>query len=473
MKDKFSPVGSFAGGRMPSVVANSLAERLGPKLTRYCEAGYVDGLSSYQAFELIGEIDAKIASLMALRARAVVKAVGDKPVAASTVRKGSDVSLEDVRSSELGAYLRISPLAARNMAEVCRDLVRWLPRTMSNLEVGNIDEPKARIVAEGAHQIYTNLLLIDPEIKGLQDGRVMEMMIRFENLVTRNMARRTRSEIRLAVKRAIAHLTPVAEETRHQVGRQERSVEFFDNGYGMTLMQALMTNLDAAKLKNVLEYCAKNDESLSGNMMQKMSDALVGIMTGDTDIDPERRLRAAQVNVVVSLETLLGISDAPASVVGSDFALTANQVRELSNDSHLRRMVVDPTSGALLELGRRSYEPSKQVKDFVKLRDKKCRAPGCVRNAMRCDVDHVKAWDDGGETNVDNLVSLCRRHHVLKTIGTWQYELKPNGDTVWRLPNGQVVTDYADTWTSCEPDTKPVIVPDFVPSDLVEEPIPF
>jgi hypothetical protein len=150
-------------------------------------------------------------------------------------------------------------------------------------------------------------------------------------------------------------------------------------------------------------------------------------------------------------------------------------------------MVVDPNSGALLELGRKSYEPSRQIKDFVKLRDQKCRAPGCVRNAMRCDVDHVKAWDDDGETNVDNLVSLCRRHHVLKTIGTWQYELLPNGDTVWRLPSGHIVRDYANTWVEpavnkAAPDSKAInpaaIDPEAIESAIRQlnpdlEPAPF
>lgn len=479
MKDKLLSGEYIAGGGLALDPArlrsgSSLLAKLSPIISEFNKPETIANLDSYEAFELIGQIDSTISSLMALRARAIVAAVGDEPVRATTVRKGSDVSLEDVRSSELGAYLRVSPLAARNMAEVSRDLVRWLPRTLKNLEVGNIDEPKARIVAEGAHQIFTNLCLINSDIDDLNDERVLAAMERFEHFATFRIARRTRSEVRMAVKKAIAHLTPLAEESRHEVAKQERNVEFFDNGNGMTLMQALMTNLDAAKVQNVLEYCAKNDETLTGNMGNRMSDALVGIMTGNSEVSPERRLTASQVNVVVSLETLLGLSDEPANVIGSDFALTATAVRELAEVSHVRRMVVDPNTGALLELGRRSYEPSRQIKDFVKLRDKKCRAPGCVRNAMRCDVDHVKAWDDGGETNVDNLVSLCRRHHVLKTIGTWQYELKPNGDTVWRLPNGHVITDYADSWSQPSTESIPTgSIPDATTYDSSDDPPPF
>ncbi len=447
MKDLLAPIESLAGGHKIAVTADDFAAHSLELVSQFSGADFIAGLDVSEAFTLIGQIDSHISSLMALRARAVVVAVGDKPERARTLSRGTDVALEDVRSSELGAYLRISPLAARNMAEVCRDLVRWLPTTIRHLEVGNIDYGKARIVAEGAHQLYTNLCLIEEDALELDDPKVFEYMERFEQIVCMLIYRRTNSEVRVAVRRAIAQLTPLAEETRHEVGKRERGVEFVDHGDGMTLMQALMTNLDAAKVKNVLEFCAKNDESLTGTHINRMSDALVGIVLGESEITAERRHSAAQVNVVVSLETLLGLSDAPADVIGADFALTANQVRELAGNSHLRRMVVDPSTGALLELGRRSYEPSRQMKDFVKLRDRKCRAPGCVRNAMRCDVDHIQAWDDGGETNVNNLASLCRRHHVLKTIGTWQYELKPNGDTVWTLPDGQVITDYANGWS--------------------------
>ena len=415
-------------------------------LHKYFGSGEIAGLRPYDATELVGQFQAATASIKAHEVQAVVACVGPEAIGATTVRKGSDVSLEDIRSTELGAYLGISPLAARNLAEHCRALVRWLPVTLSSMSVGNCDDGKARIISDGAVRIYANLRLLDHDIDDVNDSGVISMMARYEALVTRNLASRTRSQVRQAVNRAIALLTPLAEDHRQATARDEREVTFFDQGNGMTVMQALMTSLDAARVKNVLEHCARNDETLSGTMPQRMSDALVGLLTGESEVTPERRMSAAQINVVVSVETLLGLGQDSAGVIGSDFVLTATAVRQLAENSHLRRMIVDQSTGTVLELGRRSYEPSRAIKDFVKLRDQKCRAPGCVRNAMKCDVDHIQAWDDGGETNVDNLASLCRRHHILKTIGTWQYELKPNGDTEWRLPDGHIVVDYFQPW---------------------------
>ncbi|MGB8651443.1 MAG: DUF222 domain-containing protein, partial [Mycobacteriales bacterium] len=46
-------------------------------------------------------------------------------------------------------------------------------------------------------------------------------------------------------------------------------------------------------------------------------------------------------------------------------------------------------------------------------RDRHCVARGCTRPPAFCDAHHLLAREDGGATSLDNLVLLCRRHHVL------------------------------------------------------------
>ena len=43
-------------------------------------------------------------------------------------------------------------------------------------------------------------------------------------------------------------------------------------------------------------------------------------------------------------------------------------------------------------------------------RDVGCRFPGCT-NTRFVDGHHIHHWADGGETKLDNLVLVCRRHH--------------------------------------------------------------
>ena len=44
-------------------------------------------------------------------------------------------------------------------------------------------------------------------------------------------------------------------------------------------------------------------------------------------------------------------------------------------------------------------------------RDRGCSHPLCDRPAAWCDGHHVVHWADGGETKLENLRLLCRRHH--------------------------------------------------------------
>ncbi|NUR08718.1 MAG: HNH endonuclease [Nocardioidaceae bacterium] len=74
------------------------------------------------------------------------------------------------------------------------------------------------------------------------------------------------------------------------------------------------------------------------------------------------------------------------------------------------------------------------------LRDTSCVFPGCTVDARRCDLDHIRPYDDAGppgQTRPDNLAPLCRRHHRAKTHGRWHYERVDTGDYAWTSPSGR------------------------------------
>jgi hypothetical protein len=68
--------------------------------------------------------------------------------------------------------------------------------------------------------------------------------------------------------------------------------------------------------------------------------------------------------------------------------------------------------GTVLNAGRRTRKPSAALRRAARERDRhRCRFPGC--ESRRTDLHHIRFWANGGQTKLENLVCLCRRHHAL------------------------------------------------------------
>ncbi len=174
-----------------------------------------------------------------------------------------------------------------------------------------------------------------------------------------------------------------------------------------------------------------------GSADARRADVLVewAVAALDAPSLPTKHRRRPNISVTIDLATLLGLADDPGELAGYG-PIPASAARALAADGEWRRLVTDPTSGALLDYGRRTYTPPAALVDFLLARDGTCRFPGCPRPAELCDLDHGVAWDDGGGTDRDNLGPLCRRHHRLKTHTGWQLKRSPDGSVTWISPHG-------------------------------------
>jgi hypothetical protein len=84
------------------------------------------------------------------------------------------------------------------------------------------------------------------------------------------------------------------------------------------------------------------------------------------------------------------------------------------------------------------YTPSAELAEQVRLRDRTCVFPHCTKPARVCDLDHIVAHAQGGETSSLNLACLCRLHHRMKTHGDWDYSMTRPGVFCWRSPWGHL-----------------------------------
>jgi hypothetical protein len=91
---------------------------------------------------------------------------------------------------------------------------------------------------------------------------------------------------------------------------------------------------------------------------------------------------------------------------------TRTRIQTLLCDAQVERVVLDDT-GQVLSLTTLTDTITTAQRRAVTARDRCCSHKGCSRPPAFCDTHHLWALADGGPTTIDNLVLLCRRHHLM------------------------------------------------------------
>lgn len=288
--------------------------------------------------------------------------------------------------------------------------------------------------------------------------------------------RRTVSQLNARMRRLLIKAKAAAGETssdaldRHQAGRR---VSLRCEQDGMAGLFASLPEQDGLALAKALDerarrpVCDEDDRTLA----QRQADHLVALVTGapaslgfDADVPADggqgRGHVQVRLTVTVPAQSLVG-ADEPAEVPGYG-PIPASTARRLAgmDDVWARPLAYDASTGRMLGLGEylpatrwwkgrssritwreditpvAGYAHPSLMEEFVKSRDRLCRAPGCGRTAWRCDCDHVEPYPVGS-TSVENSCCLCRRHHRLKTHAPgWRIDGDPEGEMTWQAPSG-------------------------------------
>jgi hypothetical protein len=98
---------------------------------------------------------------------------------------------------------------------------------------------------------------------------------------------------------------------------------------------------------------------------------------------------------------------------------TRTRIETLLCQARITRVLLTPTGQVQnLQPVRDSITPAQRR--ALAARDLGCTAKGCTRPPATCDAHHLHSRADSGPTTLDNLVLLCRRHHVLWHSGKLQ-----------------------------------------------------
>lgn len=410
-------------------------------------------LPQTERIDYLAALERQTSWLQAAMQRAIVAVAGDEPSRADDLWGGVD----ETEREDVATALRLSGSTAQGRIDIARTLVNHLPNVCSALSTGEISPAHATVIARET-------------ASAIRDGLAPYAIHVIEERALSHAEFHTPSQVANKVRSTLAKFAPEDFENAVTAARDTRRVSCYRESDGMSTIVAILPAEDAQLVMSAIESFVLLEARAGGNaraddeqentrlrgnsdidsaphrdgrsMDMRRADALQAIASwalsrNESDVRPHRR--PITINVTIDLPTLMGLTENPGQLAGYG-AIPASLARTLAAEGKWRRFITDPTTGALLDFGRESYEPPQALVDFLLARDRTCRFPGCRAPARSGDLDHAQSWESGGETSTQNLGALCRRHHRLKTHGGWQLKSKSDGSCLWTSPHGKQYT---------------------------------
>jgi hypothetical protein len=231
--------------------------------------------------------------------------------------------------------------------------------------------------------------------------------------------------VEVAGRLTVRDLFRVVEYWRQNLDGPGAMVEMVDRSYayvsrsweGMVKIDALLdpeagetviTALEASMIAPAA--CAALEPQPTAG--RRRAEALVDVCRsyldrGEATVGGER----PHVTVLVDLETLENRTGWVCELEHTG-TVPAETARRLACDAHLSRVITRGRSQPL-DVGRMSRTVTVAQRRAVIVRDRQCRFPGCDRPPRWGDIHHIVHWADGGASDLDNLIVVCRRHHTL------------------------------------------------------------
>ena len=312
----------------------------------------------------------------------------------------------------------------------CRDLPHWL-----SIRYG-ISWWKAHRWVGAAHALRRLPRLADAFQTGeLGIDKVVELA-RFATADTESALLRWAQGVSVsAVRRRadLAHHTSV-DEVRDADRARSLSWWYCDQGRRFGL-EAELPASEGAAVARAIERMAGQTPVMPGEedpsyASARRADALVALCSSAiaADHDPDR----ATVIVHAPLDALVS-GEQGCEIEGGGVA-HPQTVRRLLCTARVQAVIED-RGGNPLGLGRTSREPSASMMRQLRYRDCECRFPGCGTRRF-IQAHHIKWWEHGGRTDLNNLLLVCTFHHKLVHEYGWAVTRDEDSTVRWFRPGG-------------------------------------
>jgi Domain of unknown function (DUF222) len=333
----------------------------------------------------------------------------------------------DATAAQVGAALNCSVAMGQSYLRYAMAMRDRLPEVGKVFAAGDIDYRAFQTI------VFRTDLIDDPQVLARVDARLAALVSRRRALTRGGLAAAVDRVVALVDPDAVRRATSAAEKRFFDVVADEAGMSWMEGRVFATVGSALDRRLDEL----AATVCADDPRTVK----QRRADALGALAAGAEGLvcacgsadcaaagAPAPKSNVA-IHMVADQATVEGTGSTPGVLSGRRELIPAALIAELAKSARL--VPLYPPGGA--EPG---YAPSAKLADFVRCRDLTCRAPGCDRPAIGCDIDHTIPYADGGATCASNLKCLCRLHHLMKTFWGWQDEQLPDGTVIWRLPDG-------------------------------------
>jgi hypothetical protein len=208
--------------------------------------------------------------------------------------------------------------------------------------------------------------------------------------------------------------------------------------------ETFYSNQNAECSKDVsAETLLYSQERKADTFPQKRADALMlliehSLQHSTGDLAPLTPPHRHQMIIHIEKNTLMHGATHNCSIEHGPF-LSPASARRLACDTSLLTVLED-SQGNVLNVGRKTRTVSPALRRALTIRDHCCRFPGCTESRF-VDAHHIHHWCDGGETSLENLVLLCRRHHRLVHEQGFELINRGAGHIEFRRPDRQILPE--------------------------------
>jgi hypothetical protein len=234
----------------------------------------------------------------------------------------------------------------------------------------------------------------------------------------------------------------IAEEAElfDALGEQSmQRLEVTETGNGMWAIEGHLSETTGRLLDKYLKTACppprqeeQDEDGLLPPQANRNAEALHQLLAGygSSQEAATRHGHTATLDLVVDIETLQGKDTGRLPLLEGQ-PISVAQARLLACETRAIPSVFDYATGEAIELGRALRLPNVALRRKLELEQPEgCAWDGCDRPVSWTEAHHIVHWADGGATNAENLILLCRFHHGRIHTAGWSVEKTGPGQAI-------------------------------------------